>query len=161
GTLRRGSPDWQINIPFTGQVVVSSAGDAAADLEKFRRTDGRLAVDRYEFQRISAAYNPATHVKVLTHGTSSFQDGDVVAKSAFEAELRKVEEAAGVQPTAGPPEPPAGATEFRTLTLLPAVQFTVPLLLLAGAIWAAWRVVNMPTFADFLIATEAELNKVS
>src|SRR5262249_39307794 len=73
GTLRRGSPDWQINIPFTGQVVVSSAGDAAADLEKFRRTDGRLAVDRYEFQRISAAYNPATHVKVLTHGTSSFQ----------------------------------------------------------------------------------------
>jgi preprotein translocase SecE subunit len=25
----------------------------------------------------------------------------------------------------------------------------------------AWRVVNFPVFADFLIATEAELNKVS
>jgi preprotein translocase SecE subunit len=37
----------------------------------------------------------------------------------------------------------------------------VPLLLAALAIWIAWRVVNFPTFADFLIATEAEVNKVS
>jgi preprotein translocase SecE subunit len=28
-------------------------------------------------------------------------------------------------------------------------------------IWLAWRIVNVPTFADFLIATEAEMNKVS
>jgi preprotein translocase SecE subunit len=33
---------------------------------------------------------------------------------------------------------------------------------LAGlCLWLAWRVVNLPPFADFLIATEAELNKVS
>ncbi len=31
---------------------------------------------------------------------------------------------------------------------------------LAGA-WFAFRVVNMPSFADFLIAVEAEMNKVS
>ncbi len=47
------------------------------------------------------------------------------------------------------------------MTLLPSVQFTVPLLLLAAALWLAWRVVNLPAFADFLIATEAEMNKVS
>ena len=41
------------------------------------------------------------------------------------------------------------------------MQFTVPLVLLALSLWLAWRIVNMPTFADFLIATEAELNKVS
>ena len=35
------------------------------------------------------------------------------------------------------------------------------LLLAAMGIWFAWRAVNFPTFADFLIATEAELNKVS
>jgi preprotein translocase SecE subunit len=29
------------------------------------------------------------------------------------------------------------------------------------ALWFAWRVVNYPVFADFLIATEAEINKVS
>jgi len=33
-------------------------------------------------------------------------------------------------------------------------------LLLAG-LWIAFRVVNVPVFADFLIAVEAEINKVS
>jgi preprotein translocase SecE subunit len=47
------------------------------------------------------------------------------------------------------------------LPLLRDVRFTVPLLLAAVSLWLAWRVVNWPTFADFLIATEAELNKVS
>jgi preprotein translocase SecE subunit len=49
----------------------------------------------------------------------------------------------------------------QTLTLLPHVRFTVPLLLALAGFWAAYRVVNFPVFADFLIATEAELNKVS
>jgi preprotein translocase SecE subunit len=52
-------------------------------------------------------------------------------------------------------------TGGKTLILLPHIQFTLPLLLAAGALWLAYRVVNYPTFADFLIATEAELNKVS
>ncbi|MBI1830906.1 MAG: preprotein translocase subunit SecE [Planctomycetes bacterium] len=37
----------------------------------------------------------------------------------------------------------------------------VPLVLGVLLIWFAWRTVNIPTFADFLIATEAEMNKVS
>ncbi len=45
--------------------------------------------------------------------------------------------------------------------LLPYVRYTLTLLLAAGSIWFAWRLVNFPTFADFLIATEAEMNKVS
>jgi preprotein translocase SecE subunit len=48
-----------------------------------------------------------------------------------------------------------------TMRLLPDLQFTVPILLAAGTLWLAYRVVNFPPFADFLIATEAELNKVS
>ncbi|MBO0700784.1 MAG: preprotein translocase subunit SecE [Zavarzinella sp.] len=47
------------------------------------------------------------------------------------------------------------------LTLLPDLQFTIPLLLIAASLWFAWRAVNYPTFGDFLIATEAEINKVS
>jgi preprotein translocase SecE subunit len=47
------------------------------------------------------------------------------------------------------------------VTLLPDIRYTAPLLLVALGLWFAWRVVNYPTFADFLIATEAELNKVS
>jgi preprotein translocase SecE subunit len=41
------------------------------------------------------------------------------------------------------------------------VHYTLPLILLAGLVWLSWRVVNWPVFADFLIATEAEMNKVS
>ncbi len=47
------------------------------------------------------------------------------------------------------------------LLLLPDIQYTLPLLLGAAAIWFANRVVNIPEFADFLIATEAEMKKVS
>jgi preprotein translocase SecE subunit len=45
--------------------------------------------------------------------------------------------------------------------ILLKIQYTVPLLLAVVLGWAAWRVVNWPTFGDFLIATEAEMNKVS
>jgi preprotein translocase SecE subunit len=52
-------------------------------------------------------------------------------------------------------------TNGANLTLLPDVNLTLPLILAGLAIWFAWRVVNYPVFADFLIATEAEINKVS
>jgi preprotein translocase SecE subunit len=46
-------------------------------------------------------------------------------------------------------------------TILPDIQYSLPLILTAASLWLTYRVVNYPTFADFLIATEAELNKVS
>lgn len=52
-------------------------------------------------------------------------------------------------------------TGGKVITLLPQVRFTLPLVIAAAALWLAYRVVNLPVFADFLIATEAELNKVS
>jgi preprotein translocase SecE subunit len=51
-------------------------------------------------------------------------------------------------------------TDIR-VPVLPDVSITVPLLLAAVSFWLAFRVVNLPVFADFLIATEAEINKVS
>ena len=39
--------------------------------------------------------------------------------------------------------------------------YAVPLVILVGGFWIAFRVVNLPSFADFLIAVEAEMNKVS
>ncbi|HYV35222.1 MAG TPA: preprotein translocase subunit SecE [Gemmataceae bacterium] len=41
------------------------------------------------------------------------------------------------------------------------ITLTIPVLILIVCGWLAWRLVNWPTFADFLIATEAEMNKVS
>lgn len=40
-------------------------------------------------------------------------------------------------------------------------KYVIPGVVLAVGFWLTYRVVNMPTFADFLIAVEAEMNKVS
>ena len=37
----------------------------------------------------------------------------------------------------------------------------VPVCVLLVGVWAAFRVVNLPSFADFLISVEAEMSKVS
>jgi preprotein translocase subunit SecE len=42
-----------------------------------------------------------------------------------------------------------------------ALQFGLPTLLLVVGLWCAYRLVNVPGCADFLIAVEAEINKVS
>jgi preprotein translocase subunit SecE len=41
------------------------------------------------------------------------------------------------------------------------MRYAVPLLVAVAGVWAAFRLVNLPNFADFLISVEAEMNKVS
>jgi preprotein translocase subunit SecE len=43
----------------------------------------------------------------------------------------------------------------------PSFQYALPGLLLLVGLWAAYRLVNVPGVADFLISVEAEMNKVS
>ncbi len=43
----------------------------------------------------------------------------------------------------------------------PRTGYLIAGLVLAGGLWLAYRIVNYPAFADFLIAVEAEMNKVS
>lgn len=43
----------------------------------------------------------------------------------------------------------------------PLVSWYVPSLLALACLWMAYRLVNVPRVADFLIAVEAEMNKVS
>jgi preprotein translocase SecE subunit len=50
---------------------------------------------------------------------------------------------------------------YRYIPLLFKFNILGPFLLGALVFWFSWRLVNWPTFADFLIATEAEINKVS
>jgi preprotein translocase SecE subunit len=52
-------------------------------------------------------------------------------------------------------------TGGRSIVLLTDLEFTLPLLVTLASLWLAYRIVNLPGFADFLIATEAEMNKVS
>ncbi len=43
----------------------------------------------------------------------------------------------------------------------PVMRFAIPGCMLLVGLWFSYRVVNLPRFADFLIAVEAEMNKVS
>jgi preprotein translocase subunit SecE len=40
-------------------------------------------------------------------------------------------------------------------------RYVIPGILLMAGVWIAFRIVNIPSFADFLISVEAEMNKVS
>jgi preprotein translocase subunit SecE len=53
----------------------------------------------------------------------------------------------------------AGAEESQR-TALNVLRWVLPGLLLALGVWIGYRTVNYPRFADFLIAVEAEMNKV-
>jgi len=46
-------------------------------------------------------------------------------------------------------------------TISVTVWALLPWMLLVLGVWISYRLVNMPSFADFLIAVEAEMNKVS
>jgi preprotein translocase subunit SecE len=39
--------------------------------------------------------------------------------------------------------------------------YAVPLIVLVAGLWISFRAVQLPSFADFLISVEAEMNKVS
>ncbi|NBV44340.1 MAG: preprotein translocase subunit SecE [Planctomycetia bacterium] len=48
-----------------------------------------------------------------------------------------------------------------TATDFGLVRFLLPLVLMAAGTWLVYRLVNVPRFADFLIAVETEMTKVS
>jgi len=62
-------------------------------------------------------------------------------------------------PFTHPEGAPDGTHEM--FTLIAQARYVIPTILFALTLWIAFRVVNLPTFAEFLIATEAEMNKVS
>jgi preprotein translocase subunit SecE len=43
----------------------------------------------------------------------------------------------------------------------PTLRYFIPFVLLLLGLWASFRMVQMPSFADFLISVEGEMNKVS
>ena len=58
-------------------------------------------------------------------------------------------------------QPITSSIQYSSLLVMPNVTVILPLVLIVVSLWFAWRVINLPVFADFLIATEAEMNKVS
>jgi len=106
----------------------------------------------------------SNYLKITDRGSSAFEPGEIVAKGQYEEERKKIaasKEPGAKEPAFKAPDPATAAITYTSMPLLPHVKYTLPILIAVLALWLAWRVVNVPSFADFLIATEAELNKVS
>ncbi|HKB39192.1 MAG TPA: preprotein translocase subunit SecE [Gemmataceae bacterium] len=165
--------------------VGSITGNAVARIAEWAEKD-RLPVlapvlDRFRVRDINSGLDPLnfrivkdTPPEFIVGGESIWFERDrIVNQSDFDAKVEEVKKrlkSSGVstadvedlaKKAAPPTKPMEGRVVYASITLLPAVRFTLPLLLLLLTIWLAWRIVNLPTFGDFLIATEAELNKVS
>jgi preprotein translocase SecE subunit len=161
GTLKRAPADWALNVPFTAQVVIDYPGDVAPYLPQVPAGE-KPVVSRDDLDRINREHaDPNTDIKIYLPGNTGWEVGQVVKRSEFDEKVKELAAQGLDAPVGVPPQGATGATTAAQVTLLPGLQFTVPLLLLALSLWLSWRVVNLPVFADFLIATEAELNKVS
>lgn len=126
--------DWEWVIPFTGQEVV-----VEELLERLRdnRSDGALKEQVAEVLRRRGVKDEAI--------SDAFAADDIAGRSrALLGETVDVR-----------------MTFARYVPLMYKVHLMMPLVLGLLLLWTAYRVVNVPTFADFLIATEAEMNKVS
>jgi preprotein translocase SecE subunit len=139
--------DWVLPIPFTAGHV-TDPGDT-----NFRAGD---AITRPELRAANESLKD--QVKIKDAGDTSLEVGSVTTRDAIDAALKKAGDTKRAPSTS---VPTAATGSFPSMKLLPDVRFTVPMLFTVAAMWLAWRVVNYPTFADFLIATEAEMNKVS
>jgi preprotein translocase SecE subunit len=129
---------------------------------------GMPVLGRFEYREQIQEKLAKEYVKIDKPGDehSPFSAGQVVSKSTFDEAIKELKknperDERDFPKTAKELALPETTTDYATLTLLPNVRFTLPPLLFALGLWLSWRLVNMPVFADFLIATEAELNKVS
>jgi|GEM_PF-284024 preprotein translocase SecE subunit len=153
-----------LNLPGSSDALVAAVGPAAlVTLPPAGLPEAELRINRFALRDVNDQLNrdyvrvadPPQHQQLSTLTT-----GSLVKTAEFDAAAGKIKKEDD-KPVKAPPFAAAGGPVYWPLTLVPALRYTLPLLLLAASIWMAWRVVNFPPFADFLIATEAELNKVS
>jgi preprotein translocase SecE subunit len=151
-----------LNIPGSSEPLIAALGPSAQlALPPPALPTAVLRVSMYTLTRKVNDVLKRDYVRVQSAGDSRrLKAGSVITKAEFDEAAAKVSEQ-GTKPVAVPPYGATGPFAYQPLTLLPALQVTLPLLLIVASLWLAWRVVSYPPFADFLIATEAELNKVS
>lgn len=164
-SLARNGSNWQIEIPYTGKVKISpdKTGDALAMLQTAGyKPEEQLFVSREAFRSANSAIDPNLYVKIgLLTGDSKYKIGEIVTKDSYQDESRELTKNDRKPAESVPLKAAEGTVIYQSFILLPGVQFSGPILLIILALWVSWKVVNIPVFADFLIATEAEMNKVS
>ena len=173
GTLDSGPRDWDLPVPYATLAVVTMPGDAEKlepevlgkllELPQSEWANATLPPDSRVYRTKIVNINEALekqYVKVVDPGDASYKVGQLVPVEDFKAAETKLKEKGELWPAKANPTL-VQSVAYPRLTVLPSVALTLPTLLLAASVWFAYRMVNVPVFADFLIATEAEMNKVS
>jgi preprotein translocase SecE subunit len=174
------SPAWKAEV-HDGDTIAAVNDTPVTDVEKLRDvleaareakaatvrlhvlTGAGFTVDQATFRDENNKLK-TSYLKITDRGSSAFDPGEVVTKERYEEERKKIvdsKDPGAKEPAFKSPDPATASVAYTTVTLLPHVKYTLPVLIGVLGLWFAWRVVNVPSFADFLIATEAELNKVS
>ncbi|MCY2946045.1 MAG: preprotein translocase subunit SecE [Planctomycetota bacterium] len=157
--VRKGG-DLDVSLPFTGQIRIEKVGDALFLVNRVSKDD---IISRESFAQIREQLNPELAVKIgIISGDSQYKTNDIVLKERISEETRAFREQ-GLKTPAETVNPvlPEGTLVFGKVPLLPTVQYSLPLLILGLGFWFSWRLVNVPLFAEFLISTDGEMNKVS
>ncbi|HEV3116921.1 MAG TPA: preprotein translocase subunit SecE [Gemmataceae bacterium] len=153
-----GVADWR-----RGTIVSRQEFDAEVARRKAAGQQAPVAgplVDRFALRDLNSSFT-AEYERITDPGKSDYKKGQLVPKQEYRKERARLEQENQAAPNGEPPRPASGIPDYSHISLLPHVRFTLPILLTVFSLWFAYRLVNFPPFADFLIATEAELNKVS
>jgi preprotein translocase SecE subunit len=143
GSLASHSPWWSLTLPFT-------KGAAGYELSK-QALDQQMTIPRDVAAKLQAWLGTREQVQFATL--------EQLAVTLTRAEAEKVvPEGTWQKYKSQLMELTARSQE---LPLLRSPGMFVPLAVMLFSLWFAYRLVNYPRFADFLIATEAEMNKVS
>jgi len=142
-------------------ICTTKAGHIEADAKiKVTGTVGSAVVDVQTGERLAKVADAIDAQRKSTGVAAAVNDNKLVLSSvAVDATgLIRLDAPAGTFQIEG--LGPDGVARGRSALNL-GLRFLIPGLLLALGVWASYRVVNVPVFADFLIAVEAEMNKVS
>ena len=151
-----------LNLPGPSNAAAAALGNLAlAVVPPAGLPTALLRLDPFVLRKVNDELAHG-YVVVTDAKSSELKNGAVIPEPVFKTEADRLKNLGLTPPESQSPYPAAspGPTNER-LTLLPALQYTLPLLLIGLTLWVGWRIANYPAFADFLIATEAELNKVS
>lgn len=153
-------PEWAA-ARLAEAVYVSDAGRVAADATvALTGNRGSAEVTAQRGESLDKFVQQIDNQRKAT-GVVGFVDGDKLylrSEQALGTAFVQVQTKAGefrVQNVDG-----QGKAFGRDETRL-GLHYLIPGLLLLACVWVAYRLVNLPSFADFLIAVEAEMNKVS
>jgi preprotein translocase SecE subunit len=146
--------------------VARKSTDVEEDTAFLNLPTAVLLVDRFAMKEVEARLDPQEKVFLLSAGDAAElrdKENKVVSRSDFDDAVSRIkgDNLGEIPPESRPLQLAYGPPVYASITLLPSLQYTVPLLLILGALWLSWRLVNVPAFADFLIATDGEMNKVS